>query len=135
MVSGTVNGSSIRVAGSVNSFSAGAFLSSTLFVGFVPTSAGDPLGGGVFSAGLTIGSFTVTGLPHQSAAAFVNSTVVATTVGSVSLKSVQASNGGHAYGILAHAGIGSVRVVSPAFVYNKSRPTPQGIGDFEVDLS
>jgi hypothetical protein len=134
-ITGTVSGSSIRVGGSVTSFSAGAFLSSTLFLDFVPTNAGNPLGGGTFNQGFTLGSFTVTGLPHQTAPAFAKSTVAAATVGTVSLKSILANNGGQRYGIVSHGAIGSVRVSSPAFAYNKLRPTPQGSGDFEVEIA
>jgi hypothetical protein len=121
-IAGEVIGSSIVVqAGSVTSFTAGAFVNSTLFLGQA----------GQLTAGASLGTFTVTGLTGL-AAAFVNSNVSASIVGSVTLASVQTNNGGVAFGITAHQSIARVVVTSPKFTYNPKLTTPQGIGDFVV---
>ena len=66
-----------------------------------------------------ITSFQVTGLTD----AFSNSVVAATTLGSVSLKSVPNSTNGP-NGILGHVGIAS-SIVLALLTYNKAQPTPQ----------
>jgi len=127
-IGGTVTGALLNIAGNVGSFKTEEFVNSELFVGFTPTDSQNPLNGGTFVDGLNIASFQVTGL----SAAFSNSVVAASQVGSVSLQSVQTSNGGKKFGILAEGNPTSVQVVSPAFTFNPAQPTPQGIGDFEV---
>jgi len=121
-ISGQVSGSHIEVqAGSVTSFKAAAFVNkSTLFLGL----------SGILTVGARLGTFTITG----PSAAFANSNVSASVVGTVLLTSVQTGNGGHAFGITGGQSIGKVKVTSPPFTYNPRGPASQNSGDFVVQL-
>lgn len=129
-VRGTVTGASFRIGGTVNSFRSGAFLDSQFFVGFDPTDSANPLAGGTFTGGLTLRSFTVTGLKDSTAPAFDNSFVGADTIGWASLKSIDPGNA-TAYGLVAHH-IAHVTVRDSGFRFDPSLPSPQGDGSFQV---
>ncbi|WP_040892250.1 beta strand repeat-containing protein [Zavarzinella formosa] len=135
-IGGTVTGSHLHVNGNVGTFTAKAFIDSDLFLGYTPTDPQNLMAGGTFLPGLKIAAFSVTGLAGSPTPAFSDSVVAADNIGAVTLKSVQSNNNNQKFGILAHTGIISARVTSPlpAFVFNKKNPTPQGIGDFEVEI-
>jgi hypothetical protein len=124
-VAGSVSHADIEVqAGNVTTFRAGAFFDSTLFLG---------ANGGLI-AGQRLGTFSVSGFAGSSTPAFVNSNVAASIIGVVSLASVQTSNGGTKFGIEGHQSIGQVKVFNPMFSYNAKNASPQGVGEFEVQL-
>ncbi|WP_193789080.1 autotransporter outer membrane beta-barrel domain-containing protein, partial [Zavarzinella formosa] len=133
-IGGTVKGEDWDVAGNVGSITVGAFINSSLSLTYTPADPDNPMFGGTFSGNFKLTTFTVTGVKGSTGEAFANSIVAAKTVGAVSLKSVATDNGGVQFGIVAKTGIGSVRVTSPRFAYDKNQPTPQGTGDFCVNL-
>lgn len=133
-IAGTVSGSTIKVnAGNVGSFKAGRFVDSQLLVGFTPTDTNDPMAGGAFASGSTIGSFRVVGYNGLATPAFANSTVAVANIGNVYLKSVQTTNAGKKFGVLADGQVNSVTVAGPAFHYAKDQPTA-GLDDFQVKI-
>jgi hypothetical protein len=124
-IAGEVDGANIEVrSGSVTTFKASEFVNTTLYLGST----------GTLTPGQHLRTFTVTGITGSSAPAFVNSNVSAAIVGTVTLASVQTDNNGTKFGIDASVLIAAVRMSNPAFTYNPKKPTPQGIGDFEVVL-
>jgi hypothetical protein len=124
-IAGTVNGADIEVqAGNVGTFRAGAFIASTLFLGQSH----------VLTAGQRLSTITVTGILGSLTPAFTASNVSASTIGTVTLASVQINNGGTTYGIHASTAITAVHVTMPKFAYDPKQPTPQKIGDFSVTL-
>jgi autotransporter-associated beta strand protein len=134
-VVGTVAYSLIDVAsGNVGSFRAGRFLNSELSAGFIPVSSTDPMSGGTFTPGSTIGSFRVTGYNGLTTPTFENSWVGADIIGSVSLKSVSTTNNGRRFGILGHTQIGAVNAGAPSLQYKKGQSMPPPIDDFEVTI-
>jgi autotransporter-associated beta strand protein len=133
-VVGTIDSSAIDVAGgNVGSFRAGRFLNSQLHVGYTPTDPNDPMSGGTFTPGSTIGSFRVSGYTGLTTPAFDSSWVAADIIGSVNLKSIQTANAGKKFGVRAHTKIGSVDAGSPSFHYLKGQPSAN-VDDFEVQV-
>src|SRR5262249_37788136 len=124
-VLGQVSESDLTVTDKVFSMAVQTFLNSNLYAGFVPINPADPRDGGPFRSVVSRGSFTAGGVKGSSQPAFANSNVVAPTVGKVTLKSVKRDNGGRAYGVVADVSIAGVTVTTPAFRYDKTRPTPQ----------
>jgi hypothetical protein len=125
-VTGAVTGSDIRVGGNVGAVSALAFVDSRLFAGY----AGADDGSGLFSdAPATVASFRTRGADGS----FRDSFVVASTVRTVSLRSVDVLEDGTKYGVYAHA-VKVVTITSPAqkFHFDPKAPSPQGKFDFEV---
>ena len=53
-------------------------------------------------------------------------------VGTVTLASVAASNGGNRFGVAVGTGVKAVTVTSPAFRFNPAQPLPQHQDDFWV---
>ena len=99
----------------------GTVLSTASIAGSVFDASFDAVNGG-------IGTFT--------AAGFIASNIIAATgIGHVTLASVTTENGGTKFGITAGKSIASVKVTNPAFTYNSKLPTPQGEGDFEVEIT
>jgi len=130
VIKGKVDGSTITVTNSVTSFKVGNFLNSQLFVGYTPTTAADPMGGGVFTAG-TIGSFKTTGIKNSLDKSFFNSTIAAKQVGTVTLASVKTdntANSGTDFGVIGEA-ITRVKVKDPKFTF----PGDNANQDFRVD--
>jgi autotransporter-associated beta strand protein len=122
-------------AGNVGAFRAGAFDFSNLFVGFTPTNRNDPMSGGTFAPGSTIGSFRVTGFKGITIPAFADSILAADNIGTVSLQSVQTTNNGTKFGVLAHTQIGAVNAGAPSLHYKKGQSLPAPIDDFEVKIN
>lgn len=134
-VGGTVVGANIKVAGSMGTVTAGAFLDSSLFVGFTPTVPAEPWAGGTFQDGAKLGAFTVRGLKNVTAPAFDNSFVAADTVGTVTLKSVATDNDDILYGVMADEKITQLTVTASKFRYDsKKSATAQGVGDFRLKV-
>ena len=124
-INGSVTGSTIQVwAGNVQSFSAGAFIDSTMFLGQ----------NGVLNPASRLTTFVVTGLPVLPAGTFANSRVSASSIGAVTLASVATGNGGRRFGFTAQIGIRSVIVSNPVFRFSSPQPTPAGIEDFQIEL-
>lgn len=135
IITGAVSGSTVTVTGILNTFTAMAMLDSLVLVGYIPNDPDDPIGGGgtfstTTSTGGKINNLKITGVTD----AFINSTIGAETLGTVSLASVLGDNGGEAFGVVANATILGVSVKSPAFTFNKTAATPQGFADFQVVL-
>jgi predicted outer membrane repeat protein len=123
-VRGVIAGSDLRVGGNVTSVSAARFLGSRLFAGY----DGPDDGSGGFSTPATIKSFRVTG-PTD---AFADSTVIASALKTVVLKSVRGENDDDPFGFIADDSIHSLKVTSTGFVYDRFQPLMQGFDDFEV---
>ena len=97
-VAGFVKDANIVVAGDVDSVDVGGFDHANLFVGV--TSRVADAGG--FALPQTLGSFTVHGV-KGSAASFIDSNVVAASIGSVFVKGLDADSGDGAFGFVADA--------------------------------
>lgn len=82
----------------------------------------------------SIAAFTVTGIANSTTLAFANSNVTANTIGNVNLASVDTDNGGTKFGIMAEESINALTVRTPNFKFDKTKATPQGLGDFEVSM-
>lgn len=83
-------------------------------------------------AAQSIAQFAATGVAGTPA--FANSNVTATTIGKVQLASVETKNGGNTFGITAVESIKAVTVGRPLFKFDKTKPVPQGIDDFQVSI-
>jgi ELWxxDGT repeat protein len=117
-VTGAVRDSLVRVGGNVSSVTAGSFIDSRLFAGYDGTA---------FNVPTVVNSFTVTG----KTAAFDNSYLFASTVKTVSLKSVAEDNDGTTFGIYADESIRSVTVTFPEKL---KFPGLDHLGDFAVRI-
>jgi hypothetical protein len=127
-VTGAVTGSDIMVSGNVGAVVVGAFRDSRLFAGYTGPDEPDPAG---FNFPATVSTFRVT----DRTDGFENSRVIATAYKSVSIASLDASDPAGHFGFYAHASLGAITVIGPTrWTYNPSRSTPQGLGDFEVDI-
>ncbi|WP_193789023.1 hypothetical protein, partial [Zavarzinella formosa] len=133
-IGGTVTGAAWDVSGNVGSITVGAFINSSLSLTYTPANPNNPIINGTFSEDFKLTTFTATGVSGSTGAAFANSFVAAKTVGAVSLKSVATNDIPVYFGIVPKTSIGSVRVTSPHFVYDKNQPTPQFTGNFLVNL-
>lgn len=126
VIQGRIHDATFRLDG-VGSFTAFAFINSTLFAGYSPTNEAAPLDGGVFFADGVITAFVL----KDTNAAFSNSIVAAKTIGTLNLGSVTASNGGTAFGILTHEALGKVTIPSSVIIYDKTLADNQS-GDFHL---
>jgi hypothetical protein len=132
---GTVTGAAVAAGKTVGSVKAQTFVDSSLLVGFTPTDPADPFAGGTFAAGSKLNIFQVTGVKGSAAPAFGTSVVAAAGMGTVTLKSVAADDGGLKFGLLAADSIKTVTVATPALRLTNvlDDPTlPSAFGDFEV---
>jgi hypothetical protein len=125
LVTGSVLGSDIRVAGDVNRVQAAAFRDSTFFAGY----NGPIDGSGDFDQVATVNLFLITGQVD----AFHNSHVIASKFKNVSLRSIDADNDGTKFGFIADDSILKLVVGRPPiYVHTPGGP---GIGpDFEVRI-
>ena len=87
-----------------------------------------PLDGGVFFDGSKINSFTI----RSGQSAFSNTFIAAKTIGTISVASLDSDNGGTPFGFLAD--VVPTKVVIPGFVYHKTGPADQSLGDFHVKV-
>jgi predicted outer membrane repeat protein len=123
-VLGNVIDSDIRVGGHVNAVLAAGFTGSTFFAGY----DGPDDGSGEFSALATINSFQIIGATGLVA----DSSVIATTLKSVVLKSVLGDNNDDPFGFIADDSINFLKVLSTGFVYDPLQLLTQGFDDFEI---
>jgi hypothetical protein len=133
-VTGAVDGSRIVVGSAsglganVGSVTVGAFRNSRLFAGYDGPDVPDLSG---FHTPATITSFRSTGKVDG----FQDSFVIATNFKSVSINNLDSTNAGKKFGFYAKSSLGAISVIGPTnFKYNPGLPTPQGQGDFEVEL-
>ena len=126
-VAGTVSNSNVSVGGNVTTLSALNFRGSNFYVGFIGTEAGV----GTFEPVATLKTVKINGLTDG----FQDSNIIASTIGAVTFKSVDADNGGTKFGVISDTTIKSLKVTTPAFVYNPFDPNTQGLNpDFEVRI-
>jgi hypothetical protein len=130
-VAGAISGSTIVVGsgvgtiGDVGRVSAGSFVDSRLFVGYV----GPDDGSGSFDLPSTVTSFIVTG----KTLAFAHSYVIAANFKNVSLASVDTENGSTKFGFVFNSTMGRLTVRDPAFKYDPLGAGEQHLGaDFVV---
>ena len=126
-IAGGVHGATI-VGDCIGSFSARTMSDSSIFAGYSPADAMKPLDGGVFFDGSKIGSFTI----RSGYSAFSNSFVAAKTIGTISVASFVSDNGGTPFGFLSDTV--PTKFVIPGFVYHKTGPADQSLGDFHVKV-
>jgi ELWxxDGT repeat protein len=130
-VSGALSGADIMVAGNVRSVTALSFTDSRLFAGYTGPDNGVGTGATFSDPGATIGSFRTTG----AFSSFKDSFVIASTVQTVVLRTVDPVEDGTKYGFYAHA-VKVLKITTPLqkFNYDPTKPTPQGKNDFEVQI-
>lgn len=121
-----VTASDMFVTGNVGTVTVGAFRNSRLFAGY--SGAND--GSGTFGVDATLNSFRSIGKTDG----FQNSWVIATSFKTVHIANLDATNAGIKFGFYADKSLGAITVLEPPFKYDPSQPTPQGIGDFEVNI-
>jgi len=125
VVTGTIRGSAIEVAGNVGPVRTKAMVDSSLLLGQ----------NGTIQPGLKLASFAATGFLGSSTPAFVDSMITADTIGTVTLKSVATNHPDQTFGVTAGTSLAAVKVTTPLFSYNLSMPSPQGLNlDQDVDL-
>lgn len=125
-VTGNILGSHIDVTGNVNLVSAFSFRDSTLLVGYT----GSLDGSGTFGNS-NIGTFQIKGTNDG----FQNSHVIASSMKSVSLRSVDSTNGGTAFGFIADNAINKLTIGSPPiFTYVPPDGNSKTLDDFEVKI-
>jgi Beta-propeller repeat len=107
------------------------------FAGSVTLTSNEIALGSARIAGTFTGSITANAGAIRSFDAhnFVAGHVTADIIGKVRIDAVTKNNGGNPFGFTAHSSIGSVRVANLGFVYDPSKPTPQGDPDFEVKIA
>jgi len=121
--------STIRSAGGIGTVSAGRIVNSRIFAGInagvtsLPASAAN-----FINQNAAIKSITVKGIKNDPAPGFVNSLIAAATVGTVSLKTVQADNGQTPFGVAANTLITSFK-----FDGGLSFKNLTAVGDTTVD--
>jgi hypothetical protein len=124
-VGGTVRGSAIEVAGNAGSVRADAFEDSSLLLGL----------DGTMMPGFKLGSFAATGFPGWVGRTFADSTVTADRIGTVLIKSVGTTRPDEPFGVTAGVSLGRLKVATPAFLYDATKPSPQGLNlDADADL-
>jgi hypothetical protein len=117
-------GSGPGTNGNVGSVSVGSFVDSELFAGY----QGPTTGAGTFNTG-TIGSFSVKGTTN----AFAHSFVIAPTIKTVSLASLDSDNGTTKFGFLYHTLMRSLVLKGSTVKYSAAGPAEQDlVGDFYV---
>ena len=129
---GVISNSQIQVNGSVGKVSASQMTDSLLWVGFTPSISMNPMAGGTFGTSNKIISVSLKGVKGSTAAAFVNSTIAAQSIGTLALGSVTTNNSGVVFGVLTDTGIRSASVKLPKFKWNANGRITQGLGDFQV---
>ncbi len=125
IISGGMTGAKLTLD-SIGQLSARSLIDSSIFAGFSPTNAGEPMDGGVFFAAGLIKSLTITG----SIDAVANSIIAGSVVKEVKFRSLVSDNGGDAFGIISGGPLKQLSV--PGFTYHKAGPADQSLGDFHV---
>jgi hypothetical protein len=140
LATGTVRGTTFDVTGGgVGTMTVGRFIDSNLYVDYTPAGAFNT-GGAFGSGGGTIQRFTTTAPPSADPTgpsdwAFAGSQIAAPQLGTIRLSGVRTANGGTAFGIKCHTGLGGVQAKAaddPALPLNTgllAQPAAQA-GDF-----
>ena len=126
-IAGGVHGAKI-ISDYIGGFSARTISDSSIFVGYTPADAMNPLDGGVFFDGSKIGTFAV----RSAQVGFSNTFIAAKTIGTISVASLVSDNGGTSFGFLTDTM--PTKVVIPGFIYLKTGPADQSLGDFHVKV-
>jgi len=127
---GKVDQTTIDVTANVMAVAVGSFWNSRLDAGYT----GPDDGSGTYDLPAIIGSFRVSAKVNG----FQSSNVIASTINSVVLASVNGDNGGVKFGFTADQALRALRVTSPAtpWVFNPLAPSPQGsnlLPDFQCN--
>ena len=102
-VAGTVTGSTVRSAGSVNAVTVGAMSASTLYLGVTPAVTGLPTAAADFTSTTDrLNAFTVTGA-RGTTAGLTGSNVAAAAVGHVRVTGLHTANAGTPFGFAAES--------------------------------
>lgn len=128
-VAGKVDNVTVDVTGNVKAVAVGSFWNSRLDAGYT----GPDDGSGTFDLPSAIGTFTVASKTNG----FASSNVIATTINSVILASVNPDNGGTPFGFTADKALRALVVTSPTqkFKFHPNAASPQTLpvlGDFEA---
>ncbi len=127
-VTGAVTGADIEVDGNVGAVVVGAFRTSRLFAGYTGPDIPDPAG---FNFAATVTTFRCT----AKIDGFANSRVIASNFKTVTIANLNPDNPASKFGFYANESLGAITVKGPTkFKYNAALPTPQGIGDFKVEI-
>src|SRR5262249_32450647 len=129
-VAGKVDQTTVDVMANVVAVAVGSFWNSRLDAGY--TGAGG--GSGIYDLPAPIGSFRVSGKGNG----FQSSNVIASTINSVVLASVNGDNGGVKFGFTADQALRALRVTNPAtpWAFNPLAPSPQSsnlLPDFQCN--
>jgi hypothetical protein len=90
---------------------------------------------GTMQPGLKLASFAATGFLGSSTPAYLDSSITADMIGTVTLKSVATNHPDQTFGVTAGTSLAGLKVTTPAFVYNLRAPSPQGLNlDQDPDL-
>jgi 6-phosphogluconolactonase (cycloisomerase 2 family) len=100
-VAGWLDGAMLRSAGPIGSVTAGGLRNSRILAGVKESVAGLPASANDFDVLTSVGSLTIKGIAGQ-AKGFLNSDVAAWTLGTISVKGVETTNG-QAFGIVGHS--------------------------------
>ena len=128
VVGGAIVDALINVVGNAGKVRARALIDSSIFIGYEPDDAFQPMAGGFFEPELTFAGVQISGRSD----AFVNSYVAAANLGTNHVKSVAIDNGGVPFGFLAQESVGEVRVAAPLFRFDPAGADDQSVGDFHV---
>jgi hypothetical protein len=128
-VAGRVDQTTVDVTGNVKTVAVGSFWNSRLDAGYT----GPDDGTGTYDFPAFIGKFTVASRTNG----FQSSHVIASTINSVVLASVNPDNAGTPFGFIANQALKALRVTSPTqfFVFNPFANSPQttpALGDFRA---
>jgi len=140
-IAGRTQGATFVVPGNAGPFKTGSFENSSLLIGYTPTNAADPFGGGIFDGEFKLASFAANGFNGLVGPSFENSNLIAAKFGPISLDSVRTDNSANAgldFGIAAKMGVAknlpSIRVKTGAFTFDPTGLFPQSIEDFFVKV-
>jgi hypothetical protein len=97
-VAGKVDGWTLRSAGHIGSFVAGAIHNSNLFAGVTPNTISLPTEAGQFASQARFGNLRILGLPDEPLS-LVNSNIAAWTLGTVNLRFAQTSADAPIFGV------------------------------------
>jgi len=126
-INGLMDSASFRTPGSIKAASLGAASNSLIFAGVNPAVSTLPDSGTDFTnTGASIGSVTMKGtltVGGGNAHSYVNTNIAADTIGKVTLRGVQRSNGGVSFGLAAES-LTSVSVTQPDKAKYTWKPTP-----------
>ncbi|MEA3213406.1 MAG: hypothetical protein QOE70_6463 [Chthoniobacter sp.] len=128
-ISGKTQGAHFVAPSNAGAFKTGTFEHSSIMLGFTPTTALDPLAGGVFAGEFKLGSFTASGI-------FDDSVLIAAQLGAIKLSNIDYVNP-TTFGIAAKAGLlknfSSIKVADGSFLFDPTA-LPQSKNNFTVKV-